>query len=141
MAVSVAQLAAFSRRPVLVLQVQRYLEKSMVSRKVLFPVVLAGSQSTPTCFTVLLEDSRLSIVWSDFWLGRKGTVDGLGISFRISSHFCLSCSPSSPQLFGFTERFGVVVPSLPASQNRNLDGFQHFVKSLQSGPTEGELGG
>lgn len=30
----------------LLLQVQRYLEKSMISRKVPFPVVLAGSQVT-----------------------------------------------------------------------------------------------
>ncbi|EGV91476.1 ATP-dependent DNA helicase DDX11 [Cricetulus griseus] len=63
-------------RPVLFLQVQRYLEKSMISRK----------------------------------------------------------------LFGFTERFGVVLPSPSTSQeNCNLDGFQHFLKSLQSGPADDSL--
>lgn len=73
-------------------------------------------------------------------LGGKGLrrLGCLKDSFSCPS---ISCSPHT-QLFGFTERFGVVCPSLPAPQeNHSLDGFQHFLKSLQSRPTEDELGG
>lgn len=110
-----------------------------------FPIVLARSQSVPACLIVLPEDSRLliapSIVWSDSWLGRKWAAGWLGCLIQSFFSF-LSVLLSPTQLFGFTERFGVVLPSLSDSQeNRGLGGFQQFLKSLQSGPTEGELGG
>ncbi|XP_021041364.1 ATP-dependent DNA helicase DDX11 isoform X3 [Mus caroli] len=49
----------------------------------------------------------------------------------------LEKSMLSRKLFGFTECFGAVLPSPSDSQeNRGLAGFQQFLKSLQSGPTE-----
>lgn len=62
------------------------------------------------------------------------------VSYSEFSFLFVLLSPT--QLFGFTECFGVVLPSVSDSQeNRGLGGFQQFLKSLQSGPSEGELGG
>lgn len=106
---------------------------------------LSKEPGNPCCLTPLPEDSwlliALSIVWSDSWLGRKWAVGWLGCLIQSFFSF-LSVLLSPTQLFGFTECFGVVLPSLSDSQeNRGLAGFQQFLKSLQSGPTEGELGG
>lgn len=43
------------------------------------------------------------------------------------------------QLFGFTERYGAVLP--PPREQPRLAGFQHFLQSLQPGVTESESGG
>lgn len=43
------------------------------------------------------------------------------------------------QLFGFTERYGAVLP--PPREQPRLAGFQYFLQSLQPGVTEGESGG
>lgn len=106
-----------------------------------FPGALARSQG-PCCLTLLPAESRLltalSIVGSDSWLGREWAAGWLGCLIQIFFSF-LSVLLSPIQLFGFTECFGVVLPSLSDSQkNRGLGGFQQFLKSLQSGPAEGE---
>lgn len=75
-------------------KVQRYLEKSMISRKVPFPLSWQGARVPLPALLCCPGSSRplilLPIVWSDFWLGRKWTADWLGISSRASSHsMCL----------------------------------------------------
>ncbi|XP_060224227.1 ATP-dependent DNA helicase DDX11 isoform X2 [Meriones unguiculatus] len=84
-------------------------------------------------FVAVLGGSELKSI-NDFLF--QSQVDNINL-FKVQKY--LEKSMVSRKLFGFTERFGVVLPSLPASQNRNLDGFQHFMKSLQSGPTEDSL--
>lgn len=107
-----------------------------------FPCCFGKEPGGPCCLTLPPAESRLlialSIVWSDSWLWRKWVAGWLGCLIQSFFSF-LSVLLSPIQLFGFTECFGVVLPSLSDSQkNRGLGGFQQFLKSLQSGPTEGE---
>lgn len=110
----------------LVLQVQRYCEKSMISRKV--PRSLWARPRGPAApaflgLTLWETPCLLQASWP-----------GVGSGHPAPSH--AGCSRPF-QLLGFTERYGAVLAS-PREQPR-LAGFQHFLQSLQPGVTEGEL--
>ncbi|XP_055452978.1 ATP-dependent DNA helicase DDX11 isoform X3 [Psammomys obesus] len=99
-----------------------------------FVAVLGGNvKQNPSTQSLPQTGSELKSI-NDFLF--QSQVDNINL-FKVQRY--LEKSMVSRKLFGFTERFGVVLPSLPASQNRNLDGFQHFMKSLQSGPPEDSL--
>ncbi|XP_059134655.1 ATP-dependent DNA helicase DDX11 isoform X1 [Peromyscus eremicus] len=100
-----------------------------------FVAVLGGNvKQNPSTQSLLQTGSELKSI-NDFLF--QSQVDNINL-FKVQRY--LEKSMVSRKLFGFTERFGVVLPSPSASQeNRNLDGFQHFLKSLQSGPTEDSL--
>ncbi|XP_052606159.1 ATP-dependent DNA helicase DDX11 isoform X3 [Peromyscus californicus insignis] len=100
-----------------------------------FVAVLGGNvKQNPSTQSLLQTGSELKSI-NDFLF--QSQVDNINL-FKVQRY--LEKSMVSRKLFGFTERFGVVLPSPSASQeNRSLDGFQHFLKSLQSGPTEDSL--
>ncbi|XP_038196403.1 ATP-dependent DNA helicase DDX11 isoform X2 [Arvicola amphibius] len=100
-----------------------------------FVAVLGGNiKQNPSTQSLLQTGSELKSI-NDFLF--QSQIDNINL-FKVQRY--LEKSMISRKLFGFTERFGVVLPSVSASQeNRSLDGFQHFLKSLQSGPTEDSL--
>ncbi|CAO2625664.1 ATP-dependent DNA helicase DDX11 [Lemmus lemmus] len=97
-----------------------------------FVAVLGGNiKQNPSTQSLLQTGSELKSI-NDFLF--QSQIDNINL-FKVQRY--LEKSMISRKLFGFTECFGVVLPSASASQeNRRLDGFQHFLKSLQSGPTE-----
>ncbi|XP_063123413.1 probable ATP-dependent RNA helicase DDX11 isoform X2 [Rattus norvegicus] len=85
-------------------------------------------------FVAVLGGSELQSI-NDFLF--QSQVDNINL-FKVQRY--LEKSMLSRKLFGFTECFGVVLPSLSDSEeNRGLGGFQQFLKSLQSGPPEDSL--
>ncbi|CAO2625666.1 ATP-dependent DNA helicase DDX11 [Lemmus lemmus] len=100
-----------------------------------FVAVLGGNiKQNPSTQSLLQTGSELKSI-NDFLF--QSQIDNINL-FKVQRY--LEKSMISRKLFGFTECFGVVLPSASASQeNRRLDGFQHFLKSLQSGPTEDSL--
>ncbi|KAK7807926.1 hypothetical protein U0070_000889, partial [Myodes glareolus] len=100
-----------------------------------FVAVLGGNiKQNPSTQSLLQTGSELKSI-NDFLF--QSQIDNINL-FKVQRY--LEKSMISRKLFGFTERFGIVLPSISASQeNRSLDGFQHFLKSLQSGPTEDAL--
>ncbi|XP_036029593.1 ATP-dependent DNA helicase DDX11 [Onychomys torridus] len=100
-----------------------------------FVAVLGGNvKQNPSTQSLLQTGSELKSI-NDFPF--QSQVDNINL-FKVQRY--LEKSMVSRKLFGFTERFGVVLPSPSASQeNHSLDGFQHFLKSLQSGPAEDSL--
>ncbi|XP_041487787.1 ATP-dependent DNA helicase DDX11 isoform X1 [Microtus oregoni] len=100
-----------------------------------FVAVLGGNiKQNPSTQSLPQTGSELKSI-NDFLF--QSQIDNINL-FKVQRY--LEKSMISRKLFGFTERFGVVLPSVSASQeNRSLDGFQHFLKSLQSGPTEDSL--
>lgn len=97
-----------------------------------FVAVLGGNvKQNPTTQSLSQTGSELKSI-NDFLF--QSQVDNINL-FKVQRY--LEKSMLSRKLFGFTECFGVVLPSLSDSQeNRGLAGFQQFLKSLQSGPTE-----
>ncbi|XP_069338153.1 putative ATP-dependent DNA helicase DDX11-like protein 8 isoform X1 [Eulemur rufifrons] len=113
-------------------KVQRYCEKSMVSRKVPAPCLgpvfweLQGPlfPCAPWCIVALL--GWREVAWWSLWSTRSP-------SLRCCSR--LSTGLSLPtQLFGFTERYGAVLSS--SRERPRLAGFQQFLQSLQPEVTE-----
>ncbi|ERE83173.1 putative ATP-dependent RNA helicase DDX11-like protein [Cricetulus griseus] len=100
-----------------------------------FVAVLGGNvRQNPRTQSLLHTGSELKSI-NDFLF--QSQVDNINL-FKVQRY--LEKSMISRKLFGFTERFGVVLPSPSTSQeNCNLDGFQHFLKSLQSGPADDSL--
>lgn len=147
----------------LLLQVQRYCEKSMVSRKVRSP--LSGGPEVPSNALLLPPSvpfslpfgtsgaSRTLVLFSLLWSGLAGVGRGAQMpvgcwgwqspSSTLDSHtapsFLTVFSHSLSQLFGFTERYGAVLT--PCREQPKLAGFQHFLQSLQPRVAEGESGG
>ncbi|XP_034380878.1 ATP-dependent DNA helicase DDX11 isoform X2 [Arvicanthis niloticus] len=97
-----------------------------------FVVVLGGNvKQNPSTQSLPQTGSELKSI-NDFLF--QSQVDNINL-FKVQRY--LEKSMLSRKLFGFTECFGVVLPSPSDSQeNRGLGGFQQFLKSLQSGPTE-----
>ncbi|XP_051010413.1 ATP-dependent DNA helicase DDX11 [Acomys russatus] len=97
-----------------------------------FVDVLGGNvKQNPSTQSLPQTGSELKSI-NDFLF--QSQVDNINL-FKVQRY--LEKSMVSRKLSGFTERFGAVLPSLGASQeNCNLDGFQYFLKSLQSGPEE-----
>lgn len=92
---------------------------------------LGNVKQNPTTQSLSQTGSELKSI-NDFLF--QSQVDNINL-FKVQRY--LEKSMLSRKLFGFTECFGVVLPSLSDSQeNRGLAGFQQFLKSLQSGPTE-----
>lgn len=100
-----------------------------------FVAVLGGNiKQNPSTQSLLQTGFELKSM-NDFLF--QSQIDNINL-FKVQRY--LEKSMISRKLLGFTERFGVVLPSVSASQeNHSLDGFQHFLKSLQSGPTEDSL--
>lgn len=100
-----------------------------------FVAVLGGNiKQNPSTQSLLQTGFELKSM-NDFLF--QSQIDNINL-FKVQRY--LEKSIISRKLLGFTERFGVVRPSVSASQeNHSLDGFQHFLKSLQSGPTEDSL--
>ncbi|KAL1764748.1 putative ATP-dependent DNA helicase DDX11 isoform X1 [Sigmodon hispidus] len=98
-----------------------------------FVAVLGGNiKQNPSTQSLLQTGSELKSI-NDFLF--QSQVDNINL-FKVQRY--LEKSMLSRKLFGFTERFGVVFP-LASQENHSLDGFQHFLKSLNSGPTEDSL--
>ncbi|XP_029420170.1 ATP-dependent DNA helicase DDX11 isoform X2 [Nannospalax galili] len=97
-----------------------------------FVAVLGGNiKQNPSTQSFSKTGTELKSI-NDFLF--QSQVDNINL-FKVQRY--LEKSMISRKLFGFTERYGAVLPSFPVSrENHNLDGFQHFLKSLQSGPTE-----
>ncbi|GAB1301281.1 ATP-dependent DNA helicase DDX11 [Apodemus speciosus] len=100
-----------------------------------FVAVLGGNiKQNPSTQILSQTGSELKSI-NDFLF--QSQVDNINL-FKVQRY--LEKSMLSRKLFGFTECFGVVLPSASDSQeNRGLGGFQQFLKSLQSGPTEDSL--
>ncbi|XP_052048412.1 ATP-dependent DNA helicase DDX11 isoform X2 [Apodemus sylvaticus] len=100
-----------------------------------FVAVLGGNtKQNPSTQILPQTGSELKSI-NDFLF--QSQVDNINL-FKVQRY--LEKSALSRKLFGFTECFGVVLPSVSDSQeNRGLGGFQQFLKSLQSGPTEDSL--
>lgn len=100
-----------------------------------FVAVLGGNvKQNPSTQSLPQTGSELQSI-NDFLF--QSQVDNINL-FKVQRY--LEKSMLSRKLFGFTECFGVVLPSLSDSEeNRGLGGFQQFLKSLQSGPPEDSL--
>lgn len=100
-----------------------------------FVAVLGGNvKQNPSTQSLPQTGSELKSI-NDFLF--QSQVDNINL-FKVQQY--LEKSMLSRKLFGFTECFGVVLPSLSDSEeNRGLGGFQQFLKSLQSGPPEDSL--
>uniref|UniRef100_A0A8C0WM15 ATP-dependent DNA helicase DDX11 n=1 Tax=Castor canadensis TaxID=51338 RepID=A0A8C0WM15_CASCN len=98
-----------------------------------FVAVLGGNiRQNPNTQSLSQTGAELKTI-NDFLF--QSQVDNINL-FKVQRYF--EKSMLSRKLFGFTERYGAV---LPASQEQSrLSGFQHFLQSLQSGTAEGSGG-
>ncbi|XP_073932407.1 ATP-dependent DNA helicase DDX11 isoform X2 [Castor canadensis] len=98
-----------------------------------FVAVLGGNiRQNPNTQSLSQTGAELKTI-NDFLF--QSQVDNINL-FKVQRYF--EKSMLSRKLFGFTERYGAV---LPASQEQSrLSGFQHFLQSLQSGTAEGAAG-
>ncbi|XP_049738125.1 ATP-dependent DNA helicase DDX11 isoform X2 [Elephas maximus indicus] len=94
-----------------------------------FVAVLGGNiKQNPNTQSLSQTGTELKTI-NDFLF--QSQIDNINL-FKVQRY----CEKSmvSRKLFGFTERYGVVLP--PSREHPKLTGFQHFLQSLQPGVTE-----
>nr|XP_045000056.1 ATP-dependent DNA helicase DDX11 isoform X2 [Jaculus jaculus] len=94
-----------------------------------FVAILGGNiKQNPSTQSISRTGTELKSI-NDFLF--QSQVDNINL-FKVQRY----CEKSmiSRKLFGFTERYGVVVPAFPSpKEHSRLSGFQHFLQSLQPG--------